>query len=243
MPPKATSSQVKRKPRRRKPATPKIRDRVVELRRVATSELLDNDKNWRVHPYAQRQVIAESLDRIGISDALIAYHSKRAGGKLTLIDGHARREDHAGEWPVLILDVNDEEADELLLTLDPSTAMAEANGEALRTLIEEQGGTGTPALEDLLRELHVQANEALRKAAQDDIEQEEDGLGGPPEMELQTFESYDYIIVLFRSSLDWSQAKDKLNLGPAAFTLKDGKTRKIGLGRVFDGAKLLELLK
>jgi hypothetical protein len=238
------SEQAKRKPRARRkkaepPAPPGLRDRIVELRRVPAAELEENDKNWRVHPYAQQRAVAESLDQVGIADALIAYHSKRNGGKLTLIDGHERRGSHEADWPVLILDVTDEEADLLLLTLDPMTGMADTDGEALRSLLAEQERPGTPGLEDLLLELAKEAQDALEALETE----EEAGEEGPPEMELQTFEHYDYVVFLFRDVLDWRAAKEQLGLRTEAFTLRDGKTRKVGLGRVLDGKRLLELLQ
>ena len=74
------------------------------------------------------------LDTIGIADAVIAY--ERDDGQLQMIDGHMRQ-DIAGddELPVLILDVNEKEAQELLLTLDPLSAMAETDEHQLEALI------------------------------------------------------------------------------------------------------------
>lgn len=101
-----------------------LRNRIVELREMETAELQDNRGNWRVHPQAQRSALATMLGDVGIADALVAYNSERQGG-LTLIDGHLRASEHPGKWPVLVLDVDDEEADLLLATLDPLSAMAQ----------------------------------------------------------------------------------------------------------------------
>lgn len=215
-----------------------LRDRVVEFRRVPAAELLDNEKNWRTHPYAQRQALSELLEKVGIAGALVAYHSKRNGGKLTLIDGHARKEDHDVEWPTLILDVDDDEADLLLLTYDPIAELAESNAGRLKDLTDRMS-TGTTGLEDLIRNLAQRVNGADGEEAGE----EESPASGPPEMELQAFEHYDYLVVLFRSPLDWTQAAEKLGIGTEAFTLRDGETRKIGRGRVVDGSRLLELLQ
>lgn len=210
-----------------------IRDRVLEFRRVSSEEISDNDRNWRTHPHAQKAALSEVLAKIGIAGALTAYYSERNDGKLTLIDGHERRSRQA-EWPTLILDVNDAEADLLLATLDPITGLAETDGPALQTLLDGVEA-GTPALEDLIRQL-VPADvvEQTGRAA-------EDTAAGPPEMELQAFEHYDYVLVL-SSSLDWSQAVERMGLRQEAFTLRDGERRKIGRGRVVAGARLLELL-
>ena len=212
----------------------RIRDRIVEFKRIPAVELQDNERNWRVHPYGQRLALRESLEHVGIADALIAYYSPRNGGKLTLIDGHLRSDDHEDlEWPVLITDLSDAEADFMLATLDPMAGMAEVAEEPLTELLAEVG-TGTPALEDLLRSLQPGATEEGL------LEEEAEG---PPEMALQAFEHYDYIVCLFRDALDWQQAKDRLGIRQEAFTLRDGETRRIGVGRVIDGRKLLDLLE
>lgn len=61
-----------------------------------------------------------------------------------------------------------------------------------------------------------------------------------PEMALQPFEEYDYLVVVFKNSQDWQGACDRLKIQRQAVKL--GEARKIGLGRVLDGARLLELL-
>jgi DNA modification methylase len=114
--------------------TIKIRDRVRELRRVRASELLPNPKNWRRHGRQQAVALKGLLSEIGIADALVAR--ELPDGKLMLIDGHLRAETTpAMEVPVLILDVNEAEADKLLLTLDPLAAMAETDAGRLQELL------------------------------------------------------------------------------------------------------------
>jgi len=115
--------------------TLELRNRIRELRQVPTAELAANPRNWREHPAQQAQALAGILREVGVADALIAYESPRAGGKLTLIDGHLRREQAPGTWPVLILDVDDAEADYLLATLDPLAGMATAAKAALDALL------------------------------------------------------------------------------------------------------------
>ena len=53
-----------------------------------------------------------------------------------LIDGHLRTEmDDATEWPVLILDVDENEADVLLASVDPIGALAKENSDKLNELL------------------------------------------------------------------------------------------------------------
>lgn len=70
-----------------------------------------------------------------------------------LIDGHMRADtDPTAVWPVLVLDVTEAEADKLLLTYDPISAMAESNKEALDKLLRDVD-TGSEALQQMLAEL------------------------------------------------------------------------------------------
>jgi len=113
----------------------KIQDRIKELRRVRASDLLPNSKNWRTHPGAQARALRAMLLDIGYADALIAR--ELPDGTLQLIDGHLRAKTTPDAIvPVLVLDVSEEEADKLLLTLDPLAAMAEADCERLKSLLE-----------------------------------------------------------------------------------------------------------
>ncbi len=131
-----------------------IRDRVVELRRVRASDLEPNPKNWRRHPKVQANALRGLLSEIGIADALLAR--ELPDGRLQLIDGHLRADIMPDEEvPVLILDLNEAEADKLLLTLDPLAAMASADGERLGALLDSVR-TDDPAIQALLDELRAQ---------------------------------------------------------------------------------------
>ena len=112
----------------------KIRDRIKELRRVAAVELKPNPRNWRTHPQAQRDALRGVLAEIGYADALLAR--ELADGSLELIDGHLRAETTPDvEVPVLVLDLNDEEAAKLLALHDPLAEMAEADDGLLAELV------------------------------------------------------------------------------------------------------------
>ena len=95
-----------------------IRDRIKELRRVKASELVANPRNWRTHPESQKAALSGLLQEIGFAGAELAR--ELPDGRLMLIDGHCRAE-LAGESeiPVLVLDVDEAEADKILATFDP----------------------------------------------------------------------------------------------------------------------------
>jgi hypothetical protein len=128
-----------------------LRDRIKELRRVPASELRPNPKNWRTHPEAQQNALRGVLAEIGIANAVLAR--ELPDGSLMLIDGHLRAETLGQETvPVLVLDVNEAEADKLLLTIDPLAALAERNEEKLRELAAEVD-TENDAVQRMIDEL------------------------------------------------------------------------------------------
>ena len=133
----------------------RIRDRVVELRRVPAGSLLPNPKNWRRHPKAQADALRGLLSEIGYADALLARETPEG---LMLIDGHLRAETTPdAEVPVLVLDVSEQEADKLLLSLDPLAAMAGGDTDALRALLE-QVETDSDAVQKMLDGLAKEYN-------------------------------------------------------------------------------------
>jgi hypothetical protein len=112
----------------------KIRDRVKELRRVKASELIPHPRNWCRHPQAQADALRGVLAEIGYADALLVRETPEG---LMLIDGHLRAETTPDmEVPVLVLDVTEDEADKMLVTLDPLAAMATAAEDVLAALLE-----------------------------------------------------------------------------------------------------------
>jgi DNA modification methylase len=133
----------------------KIRDRIRELRRVPASELRPNPKNWRTHPEAQANALRGLLSEIGIADAVLAR--EMPDGSLMLVDGHLRAETLGDETvPVLVLDVDEAEADKVLATLDPLAAMAEADAAKLDAILREVD-TGSPDVQQLLAALADEA--------------------------------------------------------------------------------------
>ncbi len=108
--------------------------RVKELRFVAPAELASDERNWRKHPQAQRDALQAMVDAVGIVDALIARETPEG---LALIDGHLRRDMlDVQELPVIIVDLDEDEAGQVLATLDPIAAMAKTNQDALQELVD-----------------------------------------------------------------------------------------------------------
>jgi ParB-like chromosome segregation protein Spo0J len=150
-----------------------IRDRIQELRRVPARSLRPHPKNWRTHPRAQQDALRGVLAEIGYADALLAR--QLPDGTLELIDGHLRAETTPDtEVPVLVLDLNDEEAAKLLALHDPLAAMAERDEDVLADLLSEIE-TENEAVRSLLDRMLAEPAPSL---------EQETGLRLPPEVEI-----------------------------------------------------------
>ena len=115
---------------------------------MRAADLIPNMKNWRQHPQRQREALKGILAEIGYADALIARETD--DGDLVLVDGHLRAETTPDQMvPVLVLDVTEHEADKLLLSMDPLSAMADVDPVALKELIEK-----SDAACEVLKEMH-----------------------------------------------------------------------------------------
>ena len=62
-----------------------------------------------------------------------------------------------------------------------------------------------------------------------------------PDMEIQFNEHHDYIVFIFDNQNDWLTMLTKLNIGKMLDSLSP-KRKKLGLGRVIDGKRLLEIM-
>jgi DNA modification methylase len=148
---------------RRGPSRP-VRDRIVEFRRVRAGDLVPNPRNWRRHPERQRAALRGLLRDIGYADALIA---REQDGELVLIDGHLRHSlDPDQVVPVLILDLSEKEADTLLATLDPLSAMAIPDPKPLTQLLDRVQ-TSNRAVAELLSSIARGAGLPGRKSLTD----------------------------------------------------------------------------
>jgi DNA modification methylase len=126
-----------------------VRNRIRGLQRVRARDLVTNPKNWRIHGKAQKAAMRALLEEVGYADALLAR--QLPDGTYMLIDGHLRAElTPDQEVPILVLDVSEEEADKILLTLDPLAAMAETDPERIKSLIESVT-TNSPAIDELIK--------------------------------------------------------------------------------------------
>lgn len=107
------------------------------------TQLLANDKNWRIHPHAQELALSEVMREVGLCQNIVV--NKRSG---KVVDGHLRVAMAISEGqpalPITYVDLSDEQEALILASLDPLSAMA---------------GTDTGKLTDLLSQFMLKDGE------------------------------------------------------------------------------------
>jgi hypothetical protein len=114
-------------------------------RRVRAGDLVPHELNFRTHGPVQRDALQALYRDVGFARSLLAY--ELPDGRLKLIDGHLRRDlDPDLEVEVEVLDVSDDEARALLLSIDPLAELAGVQ-EQLRERLREVAPPVSPELE------------------------------------------------------------------------------------------------
>jgi ParB-like nuclease family protein len=200
-----------------------IRDRIKDFRRVPASSLRPAPANWRTHSPAQRDALNGLLSEIGFAGATLVR--ELPDGSLEIIDGHLRAEEMGDrDVPVLVTDLDAEEARKLLATFDPLGAMAEADPAKLDALLQEVG-TADGAVAALLSQL---ADAAGTKDVRMDGSLGE--VAGACEYPLTPVpgEKYDYVLVFCDNESDYANLQTVLKIAPRS----DYKSKAVAAGRV-----------
>jgi hypothetical protein len=130
-----------------------------------------------LHGQSQRAALEGVLTDVGYADALIARETPDG---LELIDGHLRAASTPDAMvPVLVVDLDDAEAELLLATLDPIAALAGRDTEMLNDLIKVVMSESEPVRE-LLDSLYTTAPSLppLVQPTQEQIEARQEQLDG-----------------------------------------------------------------
>src|SRR5438552_10513909 len=124
-----------------------MKNRIKAHRRVRAGDLVPHELNPRVHTEVQRAALQALYDEIGFARSLLAY--ELPDGRLKLIDGHLRRELTPDEEVVVeVLDVTDDEARALLLSIDPLAALARTD-QAIHKKLRQITETDSKVLKEL----------------------------------------------------------------------------------------------
>lgn len=142
------------------------------------------------------------------------------------------------EFPVRIVDWDEmtERAANLAANNPALQGQFTKDAEAIVKAIENED----PAIAEALRLGEIEAANLVQVGAE--AKEETEATGGPPEMELQPFEHYDYVVLLATSTQDWEFILDRLGLERVNASPIPGK-KKIGLGRAINANKLVSLIQ
>ena len=136
-----------------------IRNRIKGHRRVRAGDLVPHEWNFRLHPEGQRAALEAIYQEVGFARSLLAY--ELPDGRLKLIDGHLRRDlSPEMEVDVEVLDVSDEEARALLLSIDPLVGL----GQMQEQLYERLRQTTQAAQPELLEMWEEVGRQSLEEA-------------------------------------------------------------------------------
>lgn len=81
----------------------------------------------------------------------------------------------------------------------------------------------------------------IRKLMEDSADPE-DELETIPRMECQAFETHDYLVFMFHDLRDWMQVLQLMGVREVDYSITR-RTKKIGIGRVLHGKRLIELCR
>jgi DNA modification methylase len=117
------------------PATP-WRNRILGSGEEAPDQLVANPANWRKHPPEQQRALAGALGEVGwVAQVLVNSTTGH------IVDGHLRVElalaRHEASVPVTYVELSEQEERLVLASLDPLSAMANAENDALAALLAD----------------------------------------------------------------------------------------------------------
>lgn len=153
--------------RTRTPARPKVgppatndgapwANRIIGIVMMAPEDILAHPDNWRIHPEAQQEALADSLDHIGWLGPCAIVN--RTTGHC--VDGHLRTKlalrRNEAKVPVLVVEASEEQEKLALATMDPIAALAVTDGKKLNELMADLD-THSAALDAMLDELRSKA--------------------------------------------------------------------------------------
>lgn len=197
--------------------------------------LKPNPRNPNRHSAHQIQLLAAIIQEQGWRAPITV--SKRSG---LIVRGHGRLEAAlllgCQQVPVDFQDYGSE-AEELadLLADNRLSELAEIDEDDLKRVIER------------LRESDPDFDVELTGFLEDEIaklyeEEPEDDLETIPRMECQPFEHHDYLVFMFHDLRDWMLALQLIGVREVDYSITR-KTKKIGIGRVLNGNRLIDLAR
>ena len=191
------------------------------------SEIKPYKKNAKKHDETQIKNVMQSIKEFGIVQPIVVDRNN------TIIIGHCRYEamkrlgynELQEDW-VKVVDLSDGEAEKLRL-LDNKLNESEWSLDLLLDSIQNID------FSDYMLDWDIKDFEEKEKEKEKREKVFE-------EMQLKSFEHYDYIVFVFDNQIDWLNMVNEFGLKKV--NAGYGTVKKIGLGRVVKGEKLIERL-
>ena len=191
------------------------------------SDIKPYKKNAKKHDETQIKNVMQSIKEFGVVQPIVVDRNN------TIIIGHCRYEamkrlgyDELQEDWVKVVDLSEEEAEKLRL-LDNKLNESEWSLDLLLDSIQNID------FSDYMLDWDIKDFEEKEKEKEKREKVFE-------EMQLKSFEHYDYIVFVFDNQIDWLNMVNEFGLKKV--NAGYGTVKKIGLGRVVKGEKLIERL-
>lgn len=169
------------------------------------------------------------LEKIGYASAIVAYKSKKHGG-ITIIDGHLRRELLGdSEVDILLVDLNDKEADLLLASHDKVGDLASRDDDIMSELLKSL---------KVPKDLNILFSDCDIEQMIEEIETEKDAEKPVYPLAPNADEGYDYAVILCRRQTDFAQLTTLLDLPQREY-----KSDRVGMCRVLDFSEFIQRWK
>lgn len=197
------------------------------------------ENNAKNHPPEQIEKIARSIEEFGFRTPVVVDSNG------VLIQGHGRYQAaiklKLETIPVIIADDLSDEKVKALRLADNAVSESSYDPIALHDELRSLesfldfgfAGYSEDELDDIFADKSIFDKE--------EAEEEKKNEKTIPKMERMLNEHNDYVVFVFRSSLDYIRILEEFNIKKVDSSLSP-KIKKIGLGRVIDGKKLLEVL-
>lgn len=209
---------------------------------IDVGELKAYPQNAKKHIASQIDAIAKSIKEFGFVGVVIIDETG------TILAGHGRvaGAKKAGLEKVPCLRYSNLNENQKRLFVMADNRLAEVGGGWDEKMLEKE-------IQDILKQTEYDIGEfgfdeqfvydIINKNLEDNAEVSDELAEKFPQMELQAFESYDYIVLFFKDSRDFLNVAQRLGVTRVLINRPEDKTKKVGVGRLIRGEKIIELLK
>jgi ParB-like chromosome segregation protein Spo0J len=213
-----------------------------EIEQIEITKLKPYPENAKKHIASQIDAIAKSIKEFGFVGVVIVDETN------TILAGHGRvaGAKKAGLTTVPCLKYTNLTDKQKRLFVIADNRLAEVGGGWDEKILEKE-------IQDILKNTDYDIGEfgfdeqfvydIISKNLEENSEVSDEVAEKFPQMELQAFESYDYIVLFFKDSRDFLNVAQRIGVKRVLMNRPEDKTKKVGIGRLIRGEKLIELLK